>query len=101
MELIKVENLSKDYGNFLAVDDISFTAEQDTILGLLGPNGAGKSTCIKVMTCYLPLTSGNVWISGTSVLENPLEVKRKIGYMPENLPIPITASFQDKLPLAC
>ncbi len=84
---ITVKNLSKYYGNEKAVDNISFTVEKGEILGFLGPNGAGKTTTMKIITCYLPPSSGSVEIDGLSVEHQSLEVRRKIGYLPELNPL--------------
>ncbi len=84
---IKVSNLSKYYGSYLAVDDISFEVNKGEILGFLGPNGAGKSTTMKVITTYLPPTSGTVEVEGEDVENNSLEVRKKIGYLPESNPL--------------
>lgn len=85
---IEVSRLVKTFGGVTAVNDISFTVSQGEIVGFLGPNGAGKSTTMRILTGYLPATSGSVRISGVSVAANPAEVKRRIGYMPENNPLP-------------
>ena len=85
--MIDVKHLSKWYGRFLAVDDISFHVDKGMIVGFLGPNGAGKSTTLKVLTCYLPATAGKVAIAGHDVLEDSLAVRRDIGYMPEAVPL--------------
>ena len=85
--MIDVKNLTKWYGNILAVDDISFHVSQGQIVGFLGPNGAGKSTTLKILTCYLPATSGKVTVAGHDVLSESLEVRRQVGYMPESVPL--------------
>ncbi len=85
--MIKVEGLSKRYARTLAVDNISFEVEKGQIVGFLGPNGAGKTTTMRVLTCFLPPTSGHASVAGFDVLENPLEVKRRIGYLPESPPV--------------
>lgn len=84
---IKVTNLTKYYGNYLAVDDISFEAKKGEILGFLGPNGAGKSTTMKIITTYLPPTTGTVEVDGLDVEEKSLEVRKKLGYLPELNPL--------------
>lgn len=84
---IVVQNLIKTYGAQNAVDDISFEVKKGEVLGFLGPNGAGKSTTMKIATCYLPPTSGSVQICGLDVQENALEVRRKVGYLPEHNPL--------------
>jgi ABC-2 type transport system ATP-binding protein len=85
---IEVSHLVKSYAGVVAVDDISFTVARGEILGLLGPNGAGKSTTMRILTGYLPATSGAVSICGYPVTREPDEIKRRIGYMPENNPLP-------------
>lgn len=84
---IKVSNLTKYYGNYLAVDNISFEAKKGEILGFLGPNGAGKSTTMKIITTYLPPTSGSVVVDGFDVEDKSLEVRKKLGYLPELNPL--------------
>ena len=83
---IRVEALTKVYGQQKAVDDISFTAETG-VLGFLGPNGAGKSTTMKMLTCFLPPTTGTASICGFDIATHPLDVKRNIGYLPESNPL--------------
>ncbi len=84
---ISVKNLSKHYGQQKAVHQISFEAKPGRILGFLGPNGAGKSTTMKMLTGYLQPTSGNAEIEGKDIQVGPLEVKKQIGYLPENTPL--------------
>lgn len=84
---IIVNSLSKVYGNQKAVDEISFSVKEGEILGFLGPNGAGKSTTMKIATGFLPPTGGSVTVGGFDVIEKPLEVKRIVGYLPENNPL--------------
>jgi ABC-2 type transport system ATP-binding protein len=85
--MIKVEGLTKRYARNVAVDNISFEVEKGGIVGFLGPNGAGKTTTMRVLTCFLPPTSGLASVAGFDVLENPLEVKKRIGYLPETPPV--------------
>ncbi len=85
--MIRIDNLRKYYGNFKAVDGISFDVAKGEILGFLGPNGAGKSTTMKVITGYYPPTDGTVNIGGLDVVENSLEVRKMIGYLPETNPL--------------
>lgn len=85
--MIKIDHLVKNYGSFCAVDDISFEIGQGEIVGLLGPNGAGKSTTMNILTGYLSSTFGSVEINGLNVLDNPLEAKKLIGYLPEQPPL--------------
>jgi ABC-2 type transport system ATP-binding protein len=82
--VITIEGVTKRYGQTVAVRDISFCVERGEILGFLGPNGAGKTTTMRVITGYFPPTAGNVTVCGHSVLDEPIEVKRRIGYVPEN-----------------
>ena len=84
---LKLKNLTKIYGSQKAVNDISFEIEKGEIVGFLGPNGAGKSTTMKIATCYLPPTSGEVWVGGFNVVERPMEVKKITGYLPEHNPL--------------
>ncbi len=85
--MIEVTGLSKRYRDRVAVEDLSFTVPEGEILGFLGPNGAGKSTTMKILTGYLPATSGTVKVAGFDVFEEPYEVKRRIGYLPETPPL--------------
>jgi len=85
--MINVRNLTKTYGETIAVDDISFEVEKGEILGFLGPNGAGKTTTMKIITCFMPPNSGNVTIDGLDVTERSLEIRQKIGYLPEQNPL--------------
>jgi ABC-2 type transport system ATP-binding protein len=85
--MIKVEGLTKRYARTVAVDNISFEVEKGGIVGFLGPNGAGKTTTMRVLTCFLPPTSGSASVAGFDVLEHPLEVKKRIGYLPETPPL--------------
>jgi ABC-2 type transport system ATP-binding protein len=84
---IVVEGLTKSYGNFLAVDHISFEVPKGVIVGFLGPNGAGKTTTIRMLTCYMPPSSGTAHIAGHDVFHDSLEVRRNIGYLPESTPL--------------
>jgi ABC-2 type transport system ATP-binding protein len=85
--MIEVENLTKRYGRHTAVDGISFRVHKGEILGFLGPNGAGKTTTMRILTCYLPPTDGTARVAGYDVFEQPLEVKRRVGYTPETPPL--------------
>jgi len=85
--MIQVEQLTKRYGSTTAVDGITFQVEQGEIVGFLGPNGAGKTTTMRILTCYLPATSGRVTIAGHEVFGDSLEVRRNIGYLPEGVPL--------------
>lgn len=84
---IVVENLTKEYGTQKAVDNISFAIESGEIVGFLGPNGAGKSTTMKILTGYIPSSSGKAEVLGMDVTEKPLEIKKRIGYLPELNPL--------------
>ncbi len=85
--MIRVENLSKHFGHTRAVDDISFSVAKGEVVGFLGPNGAGKTTTIRVLTCYHPATAGTATVAGHDVFDHPVEVRRQIGYLSENVPI--------------
>src|ERR1700686_481687 len=85
--MIEVKNLTKVYGNFVAVKDVSFKAENGSILGFLGPNGAGKTTTMRIITGYMPATAGTVLTDGLNFFSQSLEARRKIGYLPENPPL--------------
>jgi len=85
--MIEVENLSKTYSGFRAVQGISFHVNKGEIVGFLGPNGAGKSTTMKVLSGYLPPTDGKISIAGFDVVNDSIEVRKRIGYMPENVPL--------------
>ncbi|OIO52382.1 hypothetical protein AUJ78_01370 [Candidatus Peregrinibacteria bacterium CG1_02_41_10] len=85
--MIKVSNLTKYYGPFLAVDKVSFEIKRGEIVGLLGPNGAGKTTILKMLTCFLPPSSGEILIDQLNPLEHSLAIRRKLGYLPENNPL--------------
>ena len=85
--MIKIDHLVKNYGPNCAVDDISFEVKKGEIVGFLGPNGAGKSTTMNILTGYLSMTSGSVSVAGIDMLDNPLEAKKHIGYLPEQPPL--------------
>ncbi len=85
--MIEVSSLSKRYGSFLAVDDVSFSIKKGEVVGFLGPNGAGKSTIMNIVTGYLSLTQGKVTVDGYDILEEPEQAKRRIGYLPEIPPL--------------
>jgi ABC-2 type transport system ATP-binding protein len=85
--MIKVENLTKRYARNVAVDNISFEVQKGQIVGFLGPNGAGKTTTMRVLTCFLPPSAGSANVAGFDVIEQPIEVKRRIGYLPETPPL--------------
>ena len=95
--MIKIEHLVKNYGNNCAVDDISFEVQKGEIVGFLGPNGAGKSTTMNILTGYLSSTSGKVSIAGVDVLDNPIEAKKHIGYLPEQPPLYLDMTVEEYL----
>lgn len=99
--MIEVKNLTKRYGDHLALDNVSFTVETGRIIGFLGPNGAGKSTTMNIITGYLSATEGQVLIDGIDVLEKPLEAKAKIGYLPEIPPLYNDMTVNEYLEFAC
>jgi ABC-2 type transport system ATP-binding protein len=85
--MIEVKNITKKYGNQIAVNNISFSIKKGEVVGFLGPNGAGKSTTMKIINAYISSDSGTVKVGGVDVSENPIEAKSKIGYLPENNPL--------------
>ncbi|MCI0705793.1 MAG: ABC transporter ATP-binding protein [Planctomycetia bacterium] len=84
---IKVQNLTKNYGPIVAVNDISFEVQPGELVGFLGPNGAGKSTCMRILTTWLPASSGYAWLNGFDVMYESMEVRQRIGYLPESVPL--------------
>lgn len=95
--MIEVKNLSKSYGKFKAIDNLNFKVEKGEILGFLGPNGAGKSTTMNIITGYIPSTEGTVTLEGYEVLEDEKEVKKRIGYLPENPPLYLDMTVESYL----
>jgi ABC-2 type transport system ATP-binding protein len=95
--VIEVQHLTKRYGPVTAVDDVSFKAERGEILGFLGPNGAGKTTTMRVLTGYMPPTEGKALVAGYDVLEQPIEAKRRTGYLPETPPLYPDMTVRDYL----
>ena len=95
--MIKIDHLVKNYGTNCAVDDISFEVQKGEIVGLLGPNGAGKSTTMNILTGYLSSTSGSVSVAGIDVLDNPIEAKKHIGYLPEQPPLYLDMTVEEYL----
>ncbi len=85
--MIEIRELTKSYGPYRAVDNISFQIRKGEVVGFLGPNGAGKTTTMKIITGFMPATSGQALVAGFDVFENPLEVKKRIGYLPETPPV--------------
>ena len=95
--MVEIQNLVKNYGTKNAVDDISFTIKEGEIVGFLGPNGAGKSTTMNIITGYLSATSGTVTVGGKDIFKEPLEVKRQIGFLPEQPPLYIDMTVYEYL----
>jgi ABC-2 type transport system ATP-binding protein len=95
--MIEVESLTKRYGRTTAVDGVSFRVERGEILGFLGPNGAGKTTTMRILTCYLPPTEGTARVAGHDVFTQPMEVKKRVGYLPETPPLYPDMSVRDYL----
>lgn len=95
--MIEVANLTKRYAGHTAVSNISFTVGRGEIVGLLGPNGAGKSTTMRILSCYLPASSGTVRVAGLDVFAHSREIRRRIGYMPENNPLPFDMRVREYL----
>jgi len=95
--MIEIQNLTKRYGQITAVNNLNFTVEKGEILGFLGPNGAGKSTTMKIITGYISSTEGSVKVSGYDIMENPQEVKRRIGFLPEQPPLYVDLTVYDYL----
>ena len=85
--MIEVQHLTKRYGRVTAVDDVSFRVERGEILGFLGPNGAGKTTTMRILTGYMPATEGKAIVAGFDVFDQPIEAKRRTGYLPETPPL--------------
>src|SRR4051812_38602688 len=85
--MIQVEGLSKRYARHVAVNNISFSVEKGDIVGFLGPNGAGKTTTMRILTCFMPPTAGKATVANYDVFEQPFEVKKHIGYLPEAPPV--------------
>jgi ABC-2 type transport system ATP-binding protein len=99
--MIEVSHLVKSYRDLKAVDDISFEVKQGETLGFLGPNGAGKSTTMRILTGALPPSSGSVKVCGFDVFEQPMEVKKRIGYLPETPPLYVDMTVSDYLRFVC
>src|SRR5260221_1735793 len=95
--MIEVTNLTKRYGRQTAVDGISFRVEKGEIMGFLGPNGAGKTTTMRILTCYLPPTDGTARVAGYDVFRTPIEVKKRVGYIPETPPLYPDMTIQEFL----
>ncbi|NLN64342.1 MAG: ATP-binding cassette domain-containing protein [Clostridiaceae bacterium] len=95
--MIEIQNLTKHYGEIKAVEDVNFTVNKGEILGFLGPNGAGKTTTMNIITGYIPSTSGTVKVDGFDIMEQPREVKKRIGYLPEQPPLYMDMTVTDYL----
>src|ERR1700733_9510608 len=98
--MIEVQGLIKDYGDFRAVKGVSFTVNKGEILGFLGPNGAGRSTVMKILTCYLPASEGTATVAGFDCDKEPMEVRRRLGYLPENNPLYLDMRVRELLEFA-
>ena len=85
--MIHVENLTKRFGRRTVVDGLSFHIEAGEVVGFLGPNGAGKTTTLRILSCFLPATGGRISIDGLDVFDRSLQVRQRVGYMPENVPL--------------
>lgn len=85
--MIKVSGLTKDYGARRAIHNLNFDAQQGEIVGFLGPNGAGKTTTLRILTGYMPPTDGEAIVAGYDVVEESLEVRKRVGYLPETVPL--------------
>ncbi len=86
-KMIEIKNLTKRFGNITAINDLTFSVKKGEVLGFLGPNGAGKTTTMRILTCFMPATSGTASIFGFDIFDHPREVKKRIGYLPENPPL--------------
>ena len=95
--MIEVRGITKSFGTMRALDDVSFKLDRGEILGFLGPNGAGKSTTMKIITTFLAADEGQVMVDGIDVLEQPLDVRRRIGYLPENVPLYLDMNVHEYL----
>src|SRR5467141_5225576 len=85
--MIEVQNLTKQYGAFTAIRDVTFNVAPGQIVGFLGPNGAGKSTAMRILACFMPASSGAARVAGYDVFRESMEVRRRIGYLPESVPL--------------
>ena len=95
--MIEVEKLTKRYGNFTAIEDVTFNVNEGEVVGFLGPNAAGKTTTMRILTCFMPATDGTARVAGYDIFRNPLDVKRHIGYLPENVPLYTEMSVESYL----
>src|SRR6058998_3101530 len=85
--MIEVRNLTKHYGPIAAINNVSFGVERGEVVGFLGPNGAGKSTTMRILSCFMPASSGSAKVAGYDVFSQSMEVRRRIGYLPESVPL--------------
>ncbi len=99
--MIEIQNLTRSYGQIKAVKNLNFTVEKGEILGFLGPNGAGKSTTMNIITGFIPSTEGTVKVCGYDIMEEPREVKKRIGYLPEQPPLYMDMTVKDYLDFVC
>jgi len=95
--MIEVENLTKNYGSHRGIDDITFSARKGETIGFLGPNGAGKTTTMRILTCFFPATSGKAVVAGYDCFEDSFEVRKRVGYLPENVPLYKDMTIDDYL----
>src|SRR5215813_14566419 len=95
--MIQVEHLTKRYGPVTAVSDVSFSVDKGKIVGFLGPNGAGKSTTMKILSCFMPASGGTARVAGYDVFSQSMDVRRRIGYLPENVPLYSELRVEDYL----
>jgi len=95
--MIEVENLTKRYGDFTAIEGVTFNVDEGEVVGFLGPNAAGKTTTMRILTCFMPATDGTAKVAGYDVFQNPLEVRKHIGYLPENVPLYTEMSIESYL----
>jgi ABC-2 type transport system ATP-binding protein len=95
--MIEVKDLCKDYGHLRAIENVTFSIKKGDVVGFLGPNGAGKSTTMKIITGFMAPSSGTASVAGFDVFENPIEVKKRIGYLPETPPVYFDMYVKDYL----
>lgn len=95
--MIEVQNLTKYYGSFRGIEDVSFRVEAGEVVGFLGPNGAGKTTTMRILTCFMPATSGKATVAGYDVFKESLEVRKHIGYLPETVPLYLEMTVESYL----
>src|SRR4051812_43462049 len=98
--MIEVSNLVKDYGSYQALKGVTFEVKQGEILGFLGPNGAGKTTLMRILTCFLPASGGSATVAGFDCEKQPMEVRRRIGYLPESVPLDTDMRVREYLQFA-